>query len=295
MPSGKKARQKRHAAAVAARTPPPVRSKGGGGQARRQASPRSLGIAGGVVLIAIVAIVLGVVLGSGGGNRTPSGTIVPTSALNGLPAIGSQNWAGAEQGAQEANNLFKGIPQNGLFLGKPSAPVTMEMFIDVQCPVCDFYEINYLPTIVKSYIRPGKVRLHLQPWAFLGPQSFTGRLGLIAAASQNLGFEYAKVLYDNQGQEESGWLTGQMMAQIGASVTGLDMHRWLTTVNGSRVKSVAGDVDKLAKALQVTGTPTVLVGRTGTALRNVLTAQQISQNDSPNLQETEAAFNAALK
>jgi protein-disulfide isomerase len=127
------------------------------------------------------------------------------------------------------------------------------------------------------------------------PTSFTGRLGLIAAASQNLGFEYAKVLYDNQGQEESGWLTGQMMAQIGASVTGLDMHRWLTTVNGSRVKSVAGDVDKLAKALQVTGTPTVLVGRTGTALRNVLTAQQISQNDSPNLQETEAAFNAALK
>jgi hypothetical protein len=61
------------------------------------------------------------------------------------------------------------------------------------------------------------------------PTSFTGRLGLIAAASQNLGFEYAKVLYDNQGQEESGWLTGQTMAQIGASVTGLDMYRWLTT------------------------------------------------------------------
>jgi protein-disulfide isomerase len=46
----------------------------------------------------------------------------------------------------------------------------MEMSLDVQCPVCDFYEINYLPTIVKSYIRPGKVRLHLQPWAFLGPR-----------------------------------------------------------------------------------------------------------------------------
>lgn len=92
---------------MVARTPPPVRSKGAGGRGR-QASPRSLGIAGGVGLIAIVAIVLGVVLGSGSGNHTPSGSIVPASALNGLPAVGSQSWAGAEQGAQEANNLFKG-------------------------------------------------------------------------------------------------------------------------------------------------------------------------------------------
>jgi DNA recombination protein RmuC len=45
------------------------------------------------------------------------------------------------------------------------------------------------------------------------------------------------------------------------------------------VKSVAGDVGKLAKALQVTGTPAV--GRTGAALPNVSTAQQISQNNSP--------------
>ena len=124
MPSGKRARQQRQAAATAVRTPPPVRSKGVGGVRTRQASPRALAIAGGVALIAVIAIVL----------------------------------------------------------GSPQAPVEMEMFIDVQCPVCQNYETVSLPTVVKRYIRTGKVQLHLQPWAFLGgqgSQSFSGRYGVI--------------------------------------------------------------------------------------------------------------------
>jgi protein-disulfide isomerase len=266
-----------------------VRSKGAGAvRGPRQASPRALAIAGGVVLVAVIAIVLGVVLGGGKSSSNP---------LKGLPDPGSQNWPGALQGASEANDLFKGIPQNGLVLGKPSAPVEMEMFIDVQCPVCDYYEINYLPTIVQKYIRTGKVQLHLQPWAFIGgpgSQSFSGRLGVIAASFQNKGFEYAKVLYDNQGTEDTGWLTDQVMAEIGASVTGLKLHQWWTAVHSSAAKAIASQVDKLASKDKVGGTPTVLIGRTGSTLNNVLTPQQIAQNQSPNLQETEQSLNRAL-
>ena len=112
----------------------------------------------------------------------------------------------------------------------------MEMFIDVQCPVCQAYEVDNLPTVVKDNIANGKVQLHLKPWAFLGPQSFTGRYGVIAAAKQNKGFEYAKVLYDNQRQEESGWLTGREMAIIAASVDGLNLAQWQADVNSSASK-----------------------------------------------------------
>jgi protein-disulfide isomerase len=268
MPSGKRARQQRQAAAATA--PPPVRSKGVGGARARQASPRALAIAGGVVLVAVIAVVLGVVL-TGGKSSTNSsgggsGGIVTQSDMVNLPATGNQNAPIALPGAAEANNLFKGIPQNGLTLGNPKAPVTMEMFIDVQCPVCDDYEVNHLPGVVNKYIRTGKVQLHLKPWAFLGgngSQSFTGRLGLIAAAQQNKGFQYAKVLYDNQGTEETGWLTGQEMAHIAASVTGLKLAQWRDDTNGSAVKDTANAVDKLAKQGNVTGTPTILVGPTG--------------------------------
>jgi protein-disulfide isomerase len=291
MPSGKRARAQRREAAASGRTPPPVRSKGAGGARTRQASPRVLGIVGGVVLVAVIAIVLAVVLGSGGGSGGGSGTVTKAD-LQGLPATGSATGPAAMDGAADANALFKGIPQKGLVLGKPSAPVEMQMFIDVQCPVCQDYEINNLPTIVQKYIRAGKVQLHLQPWAFLGgpgSQSFSGRLGLIAASFQNKGYEYAKVLYDNQQTENTGWLTGREMATIAASVNGLNLSKWQVDTNTSAPKSIASAVDKAAVQKKVSGTPTIFVGRTGDTLHLVGTP-----GSEPTLQETENAINASL-
>jgi protein-disulfide isomerase len=265
MPSGKRARQQRQQAAATA-APPPVRSKGVGRAGTRQASPRALAIAGGVVLVAVIAVVLGVVL-SGGSSGGGGSNVVTASDMQNLPPTGSQSWAGSLPGAAEANNLFKGIPQQGLTLGDPKAPVTMEMFIDVQCPVCDDYEINHLPGVVKQYIKDGKVQLHLKPWAILGSQSHSGRLGLIAAADQNKAFQYAKVLYDNQRTEDTGWLTGQEMATIAASVDGLNMAQWRDDTNGSAAKATASAVDKLANQNNLTGTPSILIGPTGGALQ----------------------------
>jgi protein-disulfide isomerase len=284
MPSGKRARQQRQSAAAAA--PPPVRSKGAGGTRARQASPRALAIAGGVVAVLVVAVVLIIVFSSGGGG----GETVSASDMQGLPTTGSSTGSTALPGASEANNLFKGIPQNGLVLGDPKAPVTMEMFIDVQCPICQEYEVGSLPTVVKDDIANGKVQLHLKPWAFIGAQSVTGRYGIIAAAKQNKGFEYAKVLYDNQPQdsENSGYLTGKWMATVAASVDGLDMARWRADVNSPATKATAQAVDTLAAQKKVQGTPTVLVGCTGGTLQDVT-----APGNAPTLQETQLAINAA--
>jgi protein-disulfide isomerase len=244
---------------------------------------------GGIALVVIIAIVLAVVLGSGGGSSSSGGD--PTK---GLPTVGSQSSPVALDGAAEANGLFKGIPQTGLVLGSPSAPVEMEMFIDVQCPICRDWETNYIPTIVQKYIRKGKVQLHLQPWAFLGDQSFSGRLGLIAASFQNKGFEYAKVLYNNQQTENTGWLTSDEMAVIAASVNGLKLHQWWKDTNSSAAKDIADRVSKLAAKDKVGGTPSIFVGRPGGSLQNVQTPQEISDNRAPTLQETEQAIDAAI-
>jgi protein-disulfide isomerase len=263
-----------------------VRSKGVGGARARQASPRALAIGGGIALAIIVAIVLGVVLSSGGGSGN-SGGIVSSSDMQDLPATGSESWTGAVPGAPEANKLFKGIPQNGLTLGDPKAPVTMEMFIDVRCPVCQNYEVTQIPSVVKKYIANGKVQLHLKPWAFLGPQSFTGRRGLIAAADQNKGFEYSKLLYDNQGSEATQWLTGREMALLAASVNGLNLTQWRDDVNASGSQATAKGVDQLAKQKNVSATPTIFVGPTGGKLQD---ASGSSYNPAAVVQ----ALNAAI-
>jgi protein-disulfide isomerase len=145
--------------------------------------------------------------------------------------------------------------------------------------VCQDYEVNHLDSVVKKYIATGKLQLVLKPWAFLGPQSTTGRLGLIAAGQQDKAFEYAKVLYDNQGAERSGWLDGREMAVIAASVNGLDLAQWRDDVNSSASQSTASDVDKLATEKKVQGTPTMFVGCTGGKLQAAMPAGQYIPQD----------------
>lgn len=244
MPSGKKSREQRRAASV--RTPPPVHSKGAA--RARQASPRALAIGGGIVAIIVVAIVLAVVLGGGGsGGGLPKNHVAVGSLANGLP------------GASDVAAEFKGIPQTGTTLGWPFAPVTMTEYIDLQCPICQEFETTVFPDIVTKYIRTKKVKVVMKPWAFIGPDSFRAQKVALAAAKQNKVFNFAAVLYDNQGTENTGWLTDQMLYTIAASVPGLKIDPLFAERTSSTVSSEAKQVAADATAQQVTGTPTIFL------------------------------------
>ena len=247
MPSGKKSKEIRRAAQM---KPPPVVSKGG--VRRRQASPRALMIGGGVAAVVVVVIVLAVVLGSGGG-----GTSIP----KGVPEVGSPTSAVALPNSDFVENLFKGIPQKGDTLGKPSAPVTMVEYIDLQCPVCQAFETNVFPDIVDKYVRPGKVKVVVRPWAFIGPDSFRGQDATVAAEKQNKAFDFSQLLYYNQGPENTGWLTDAIIATDAASIRGMQVRKLLAERKASAVKDEVARVNALAVAQKVSATPTVFVGR----------------------------------
>lgn len=298
MPSGKKARQQRRAAAAAA--PPPVRSKGVGGARGRQASPRALAIAGGIVVVAVVAIVLGVVLTKGSSSGATSGTgDGPTlKTVSGTPAVGSSTSAVALQGAPQVAKMLKGIPQNHFELGKPSAPVELIEFIDLQCPVCQEFENTEFPTLVQKYVRTGKLRVKMEPWSILDRpgtgvvDSDRGQKATIAAAAQNKAFDFAAVLYLNQGTEDSNWMNDSMIAQIAASVDGLKPAQLVTDANSSATKSLAQDVDSRGNAIAAKfppgGTPTLLLAKG-------IEKPKYYGTGYPDLGHLEAAIDALLK
>jgi protein-disulfide isomerase len=250
MPSGKRARQQRQAAAAA---PPPVRSKGVGGSRARQASPRALAIAGGVVLLVVIAVVLAVVLS--GGKKSSTGN---------FPAVGSATWVGALTGSTDVRDLFKGIPESGLILGNPNAPATLTEFIDLQCPVCRDFETTQMPTLIQKYVRTGKLKIRMEPWSILSaPDSPRGQAATIAASEQNKAFQFAQLLYDNQGLENTGWLTEDFVGSAASSVDGMDPRRVLDGQGSSTVKNTVNDVDSQASAQNFSATPTILLNHKG--------------------------------
>ncbi|MES1247055.1 MAG: thioredoxin domain-containing protein [Actinomycetota bacterium] len=273
MPSGKKSKQARRVAAAA---PPPVRSKGS--TARRQADPKVLAIAGGAVAVVAIVVVLILVFtgGSGSGGKLPTGTpTVGNCATSGLP------------GCSDVEAEFKGIPQKGLYLGSAFAPAQMTIFIDLQCPYCQNYETTVMPTIIRKYVRTGKLRVKVEPWAFIGTDSFRGQRAMLAAANQNKAWNFAEVLYLNQKTENTGWLNDAMVAQAAASVDGLNVPKLWADKNTSAVKQAASDVGSLATTRNVTGTPTIFVGKTASSEKNISPGGSV-----PTLAQTEAAIDA---
>ena len=241
MTSGKAARRQRQAVAR-----PPVRSTEG-----RKASPLIIFAASGVVLL-IAVVILIVVLASGGSKSSAkhtAGTKLPDAGV-----ITSQ---------------LAGIPQSGNVLGKSTAPAALVEYVDLQCPVCREFETSVMPTIIKRYVRTGKLKVVARPVSIIGPDSERGRRAMIAAFAQNKGFNFSQLLYFNQGPENSGWLDDQLVADAAASIPGLNVKQLQDAANTKAVADQTVTFDTQAKADGLQGTPTILVGKTGGTLRNL--------------------------
>ena len=231
---------------------PPPRGGGQAAATRREASPRVL-IAAVVIVLVLIAGVVAVVKLTGGS----SGSSPPPASGVALP------------GAGDVQRLLKGIPQNGNVLGEPSAPVTMVEYVDLQCPYCQQFETQVMPNVIDRFVRSGKLKVELRVLAFIGPDSQRGQSAAIAAAQQGREFNFVQLLYGNQAGENSGWLSDDMVTSAANSIPGLDAQKLLSDAGASGIKTTAGRYVAQATADKVSGTPTLLVGHTGSTLSTV--------------------------
>lgn len=247
--SGKQARRRRQAAA-----PPPVRRKG----ARRQASPKVLlGAALAVLVLAGAAVGISLAVTGKSGSSSVS-----------VPTRGSLASAPLSEAAA-AYRLFAGIPEHGNVLGSPKAPATMVEYVDLQCPHCRDFEATVMPTILRRFVRPGKLKIEARAIAIIGPDSIRGRDAAIAAADQNRMFPFMQVTYFNQGTENTGWLSDDFVRQAAASVPGMDVPKLAAAAGSSAVAARGKTFDSEATADAVPGTPALYVGRSGGQLAQV--------------------------
>jgi protein-disulfide isomerase len=155
--------------------------------------------------------------------------------------------------------LLTGIPQDGIALGDPNAPVTLVEFADLQCPFCRDFALQTLPLIVRDYVHHGKLRIELRTLAFIGPDSVrAGRLAEGAAAQDRL-WHFAHLFYFNQGAENSGYATDEFLDGLLAAIPGLDAER-ARRDGGERL---VADAEEIAGRHGIRSTPSLLIGRTG--------------------------------
>jgi len=155
------------------------------------------------------------------------------------------------------DSLLGGIPQSGITLGSPDAPVTLVEFADLQCPFCAQYERDVLPDIVRRYVRTGKLRLELRLLRFLGPDSDRLARAAAGAGAHDRMWQFVALAYQRQGRENSGYATQDFIEGLAADagIRSLDA--------GTAAERQVRRAEQAARTLGIDSTPSFLIGRTG--------------------------------
>jgi hypothetical protein len=88
----------------------------------------------------------------------------------------------------QVSTLLAGIPQQERTLGKPAAPVTLEVFLDLKDPDSRNWFLNNLLAIIHSHVRTGALKLeyHAYKTNTFSPQEFVkDQTAALAAGAQN--------------------------------------------------------------------------------------------------------------
>jgi protein-disulfide isomerase len=221
------------------------------------------------VAIAVVLIVVSA-LGSGGGTSAAGTTTAaaarqqPRTSAPAAPATPAK-----VPGAASTLALYEGIPQQLNVLGHPKAPVTMVEFADLQCPYCREYSTSGLPTLVEQYVRTGKVKLVFSGMRFIGPDSEKALRAVFAAGLQGRLWEYLDLLYKQQGAENAGWVTDDLLRSVARSLPNFDAAKMLADMSSAEVTNALAAADQQANSAGVNSTPTFFAGKTGATLEHV--------------------------
>ena len=220
------------------------------------------------VALVLTAGVVSLIATSCGSARTPASTSRP-----GVGAVG-----------EEVRTLLAGIPQSGNALGSPTAPVTLEYFGDLECPICRKFTEGALKPIIQRWVREGRLRIeyHSLETATREPETFNSQQAAALSAGQQAKlWNFIEIFYHEQGREDSGYVTEQYLRNIANQVRGLNMAQWTSGRSEPEFQTQIQVDAQAADAAGLTGTPSFLIGHTGGAT-TVLSQSEYGSLDQPS-------------
>lgn len=203
-----------------------------------------------VVAVVVVAIVVILIASGGSGSKKPI-------------TIGSSE---ANKTVAAVTSLLSGITQSGDVLGSPTAPVTLQYFGDLECPICKDFTLGAFPSIVQKWAATGKVKIEYRSLetATREPEVFkTQQVAALAAGKQSKMWYFIELFYHEQGEENSGYVTEGYLQNLARQVPGLNLTQWAADRNEAAFTSQVAADAQAANSAGFNGTPSFLIGKTG--------------------------------
>ena len=155
----------------------------------------------GIGVLALLAGVFAIAVGSGGPKPAEIGELGPVQ------------------------QLYGGIAQEGAELGDPDAEVAISVFTDLRCTACADYQVETIDPLVEELARTGKARFILRHYS-LGSEARTlAAAAAVAAGEQGHQWQYAELVLRNL-EAAGAEVDEEFLIEIAESLPGLEMEQW---------------------------------------------------------------------
>jgi protein-disulfide isomerase len=191
-------------------------------------------------------------------------------------------------GISDAQELFGGVPQEGDRLGSSDAPVTIQIFNDLQCAYCRDDFLSTIPALTEKYARPGDVQLLYRHYSNSENVQQLGFFGAEAAAEQGYGWQYTYLFFRNQAEAGHFGVNQDFLDSIAGGVEELNGPEWEAALQekgqaGGAISQRLARYEELGRELGIrTGQAAIVSGPNGTE----------TLQEGPSLGEIEAAIAA---
>lgn len=196
--------------------------------------------------------------------------VVALAAVAGLAYQGFRSSAPPPSGSSVPGFV---TADGSVLRGNASAPVLIDEYGDFQCPVCKRWEQTGGPA-VQALVDSGRVRFAYHPIAILGQESVDAANAALCTGDADRFWKYHDLLFQQQGPENSGYLTtGRLTGwgdQVGAG------SGFAQCVSSRRYNGWVSSLTDKASQAGINATPTIFVnGKRLTSLDPALLQQMV--------------------
>jgi protein-disulfide isomerase len=185
-------------------------------------------------------------------------------------------------GAAETQSLIGGIQQDGPSLGPPDAPVTVQVFNDLQCDPCSNWQLDVVAPLIRGPVRAGDVQLVYHHFPISAASGFfLGSYGAVAAAKQDDEWQFIQLFFLNQEEAKKRAADQEFLNNVARAILNFNVEQWQRDMKDPDVEQTLKDDETLAADRHLPAEPAVVVGGPNG------TRQLI---ESPTLAEVQAAI-----
>jgi protein-disulfide isomerase len=162
-------------------------------------------------------------------------------------------------GQGDVQQQLGGIRQQDIRLGEPGAPITIEVFSDLQCSPCGDYQREVISPLIDGPVRGGEVKLEFHHFPMTQAGFGLASFGAVAAAKQHHQWQFIQLFFANQDEAERLGVSEELLDRVAGAILEFNVEQWQRDLDDPEVRETLEADDELRAELGFPAEPALVV------------------------------------